>query len=67
MHLLTTLQGQGSNILQEAPRGVMYKKTIGANEDRFWDQHLAAGYCSQLKTQNQDNDESPQEFATTIK
>jgi hypothetical protein len=50
MHVLTTLQGQASDILPRDTKEVTYKETIGALEDRFWDQQLAAGCRNELKT-----------------
>jgi hypothetical protein len=42
----------------------MYKKTIRALEDRFWDQHSPAGYHNQLRTKTQEDGELLQEFTT---
>jgi hypothetical protein len=44
----------------------MYKETIKTQEDCFEDQHLAASYCSRLKTRTQCIGESVQEFANTV-
>jgi hypothetical protein len=55
MHMLATLQGQASKVLQEVPKGEMYEEIIGANDDRFGDQHLAIGCCNQLKTWTQED------------
>jgi hypothetical protein len=44
----------------------MYEETIGALKDQFEDQHLAAGYLNQLKTQTQEDGELLLEFGTSI-
>jgi uncharacterized membrane protein YgaE (UPF0421/DUF939 family) len=67
MHMLTALQGQVSDVLHEVLKGATYKETIKAKEGQFGDQKLATGYHDQLKSQTQDNGESPQEAVITIK
>jgi hypothetical protein len=42
----------------------MNEEIIDALKDRFGDQHLASGYCHQLKTRIQDDGESLQEVPT---
>jgi hypothetical protein len=65
-YLIAALQGRACDVLHGAPRGAMYEETFEALEDRFGDQHLAAAYRSQLKTQTQKAGESLQEFAAAI-
>jgi hypothetical protein len=65
MQVLTTVQGQAYNVFHGAPKGAMYEETIGATKDQSED-HLAAVYCSQAKTQTQDDGDSLQELATAI-
>jgi hypothetical protein len=64
MHVLAAPHSQASDVLHGARKRVTCKESIRALEDRFWDQQLAIGYCSQLKTRTQDNGESLQQFAT---
>jgi hypothetical protein len=45
---------------------VTYEETLGALQDIFGDQHLAASYRSQLKSRTQGVGESLQKFATAI-
>jgi hypothetical protein len=65
-YLIAALQGRACDVLHGVPRGATYEETIEALEDGFEDQHLAAAYRSQLKTQTQKPGESLQESATAI-
>jgi hypothetical protein len=67
MHPLTAPQHQASDVLHGVSKGVMYKETNGAPEERFGDQHLAPWYRNPLKTWIRDDGEPLQEFAATIK
>jgi hypothetical protein len=40
-------------------------RRLGATEDRFGDQNLAAGYCNRLKTRTKDDGGPLHEVATT--
>jgi hypothetical protein len=62
--MLTTLQGQASDVLHGNPKGATYKETVNDLKDQFGDHHLAVGYRSQLKTRTQDDDEPLQEHVT---
>jgi hypothetical protein len=44
------LQDWGCDVLHGGPKGTTYEETIGPLDDWFGGQHLAAGYCDQLKT-----------------
>jgi hypothetical protein len=63
-YLITTLQGQATDMLHRVPKGVTYEETLETLEDRFRDQHLAAAYHSQLKRRTQGFRESLEEFVT---
>jgi hypothetical protein len=65
-HLLTTLQGQASDVLCGNPNGAMYKETMWALEDRIGNQHLVTLYSTQLKRRTQIIIDPLQEFATAI-
>jgi hypothetical protein len=65
-YLITVLQGQTTSMLHGVPKGATCEETLKALEESFGDQHLAAAYCSQLKTRTQGVRESLQEFVTAI-
>lgn len=66
MHLAAHLRLWASNVLHGAPKGATYKEIIRALDDRFGNQYLATGYGNQLRTNNQNGGEFPQEFAAII-
>jgi hypothetical protein len=65
-HLITALQGRAAGVLHDIPKSATYEETLHALENRFWDQHFAAAYCSQLKAKKQRAGESLRDFVTTI-
>jgi hypothetical protein len=66
-YLITTLQGQATDVLHGIQKAATYEETLEALEDQFGDQHIATMYRSQLNTRTQTVGESLQEFATAIK
>jgi hypothetical protein len=66
IYLITAMQGHATHELHGVLKKATYEETLGALEDRFGDQHLAAAYRSQLKSRTQGVGESLQEFATAI-
>jgi hypothetical protein len=51
-YLIITLQGQTTSMLHRVLKGTTNEETLEALEESFGDQHLAAAYCSQLKTKD---------------
>jgi hypothetical protein len=45
-YLITTLQGEATNVLRGVPNVTIYEETLEALEDCFRDQHLATAYRS---------------------
>jgi hypothetical protein len=66
MYLITSLQGQATDMLHGILKSATYGETLQALEERFGDQHFAAAFRSQLKTRTQKAGESLQNFATAI-
>jgi hypothetical protein len=60
------LQDLATDVLHRVLKGANYEETLEALEDHFGDQHLAAVYCSQLKTRTQGAGKSLQEFAPDV-
>jgi hypothetical protein len=52
-YLITSLQGQATDVLHGIPKSATYEETPQALEERFGDQHFAATFRSQLKTRTQ--------------
>jgi hypothetical protein len=65
-YLITALQVWATDVLHGIPKSATYEETLEALEDCLGDQHLAAAYCSLLKTRTQGEGESLQELATAI-
>jgi peptide subunit release factor 1 (eRF1) len=64
--LITALKGWAADVLHDILTNATYEEILQALEDRFRDQHFAAGFRSQLKTRTQRAGESLQEFAAAI-